>query len=292
MGNGRIIKGVAGFYEVHDGTRIFTCKARGLLRNQHEKPLVGDEVAFAVTDERKGVGNILKILPRKNALIRPAVANVDEMLLVFSSVVPAPNYEMLNRYLVSIHDTGLPVRFIVTKTDLSNEDHNAFIRAQFLNLPCPMHFVSSVTGEGILELKSALRKKTVTLAGPSGVGKSALVNALLSEERMETGTLSQKIDRGKNTTRHAELLYIGEDAYILDTPGFTSVDFDFVKAENLALCFDEFLPHLVNCRFRSCMHLKEPDCAVKTAVEQKLISDSRYDSYVHMAEHLIRLRRY
>lgn len=292
MTEGRIIKGIAGFYYVHDGENVYECKAKGIFRNKKEKPMVGDFVRFEPVDEVQKTGNITDILPRASQLIRPEAANVDQMLVVFSASVPSPNYEMINRYLVSIHDLELPVHLLITKIDLAEKPALKEIEDQFLNVPVALHFVSSKTGEGMEELKDVLKGKVSCLSGPSGVGKSSLLNGLLGESRMEVGELSRKIERGKNTTRHTELFYVGENTYVMDTPGFTSVDFDSVNPVNLPLMFDEFIPYLVHCRFSDCTHRKEKDCAVCAALSDGKISRTRYDSYVNMYDYLINLRRY
>ena len=292
MSEGRIVKGIAGFYYVHDGVNLFECKAKGILRNQKEKPLVGDLVTFDTVSLTDKTGNITGILPRKSEFIRPAVANIDEILLVFSGSVPSPNFEMLNRYLASVSDYEVPVRLVVTKADLCDKNVFSEISENFKNIGSPIHFVSSKTGEGMEELSEALTGKISVLAGPSGVGKSSLINGLFGRDLMEVGELSRKIERGKNTTRHAELFFLRENTYILDTPGFTSVDFDSVSPENLGLCFPEFLPHLVHCKFSSCTHMREPGCAVRNAVESGAIAAIRYKSYVNMYTHLNSLRRY
>lgn len=292
MSEGVIIKGISGFYYVHDGETTWECKARGLFRNKNEKPLVGDRVTFDVVSDETKTGNVTSIFPRKSEMIRPAVSNVDQILIVFSAVTPDPNFEMLNRYIVSVHDAEIPIAFVVTKTDLTTKEHLQEIQEQWKSLEIPFHFISSKMNEGMAELKEALSGKISVLAGPSGVGKSSLVNALLGGQHMEVGELSRKISRGKNTTRHAELFSLNHDSYILDTPGFTAVDFDFVNPENLPLYFDEFVPYTVHCKFTSCRHMTEPGCAVKEAVNKGIIAKSRYESYTSMLTYLQNLRRY
>ena len=289
---GRIIRGIAGFYYVYSGGETYECKAAGIFRNRKVKPLVGDLVAFDLVSEKERTGQIRSIEERKNTLIRPAVSNVDQLFLLFSAVSPAPNYVELNRYLVTVGELELPVVLVVTKCDLADPETRSSVRKAFLHAPYDMYFVSSLTGEGAEELREALSCRTTVFSGPSGVGKSSLLNLLVGGEVMAVGDLSKKIERGRNTTRHAELFSIGKDSFVLDTPGFTAVDIDRLKPENLALSFGEMIPHLTKCRYPSCAHLKEPDCAVKQAVEAGEISRIRYESYAEMMRYLTQIRRY
>ena len=287
---GRIIRGVGGFYYVVSGDRVFVTKAAGILRNRKMKPLVGDLVSFETLED--GTGRITELLPRKSELIRPAVANADRLVLVFSAVNPSPNFTELNRYLISVEDLELPVFLVVTKSNLVKDAGRERILSAFRHTGYPIFFISSVTGEGIEEVGKALEHSVNVFSGPSGVGKSSFLNALVGHEAMEVGELSEKIGRGKNTTRHAELFTLPNETFLLDTPGFTSVDIDFVKPENLALMFHEMIPYTAKCRYPSCRHHKEPDCAVKAAVEAGMISEERYQSYLTMLTHLSSLRRY
>ena len=276
---GRIVKGIAGFYYVQSAEGLFACRAKGIFRKDGVKPLVGDNVLFDVVSYDDREGNVTEVLPEKNRLVRPEVANVDQIFLIFSGSVPAPNYEMLNRYLVTVHDYGVPVCLVVNKTDLCTPEVTEEIRKNYEGAPYPMFFVSVRTGEGTEALEEALKGKVTVLAGPSGVGKSSLVNHLFREERMETGSLSERIARGKNTTRHAELFALGDDTFICDTPGFTAVDVKDIEPENLILYFDELVPYSLRCRYSNCAHMKEKDCAVKQAVRDGLVSRSRYLAY-------------
>ncbi len=292
---GRITKGIAGFYYVHDGRHLYECKAKGIFRKNHEKPLVGDHVQFSVISEEEKTGHIEEILPRKNNLIRPEIANVDQIFLQFSAASPAPNYDMLNRYLVMVHDREIPVHLVINKSELVGEEERQKTEKAFAGTCYPIHFISVKENAGIDEIRAIMAGKVTALAGPSGVGKSSLMNLLLGDRVMETGDLSRKIERGKNTTRHSELFFLQEDTFLFDTPGFSSVEVDFIEKEDLQYTFDEFLPFIPECRYlTSCKHMKERecDCAVKRAVKDGRIARERYDSYVLMFEHLADIRRY
>ena len=277
--NGRIVKAIAGFYYVQSEEGLFACRAKGIFRKDGVKPLVGDNVLFDVVSYDDKEGNVTAVEPSKNRLIRPEVANVDQIFLIFAGTVPQPNYEMLNRYLVTVHDYDIPVCLIVNKTDLCSDEVTEEIRKNYEHAPYRLFFVSAKTGEGMKELGEQLKDRVTVLAGPSGVGKSSLVNVLCKEERMETGALSERIDRGKNTTRHAELFSLDPNTFICDTPGFTAIDVAGIEPENLILYFDELVPYSLKCRYTNCAHMKEKDCAVKQAVRDGLVSRSRYLTY-------------
>ncbi len=289
---GRITKGIAGFYYVHDGEDLYECKAKGIFRKNREKPLTGDHVEFSVISREEKTGNIDKILERKNRLLRPEVANVDGIFLVLACVKPEPNFDMLNRYLVLNEEAEIPVSFVLNKTDLTDEEGIRKLENEFINTGYPFYPVSAKDGTGFEEVLKAMNGKVISLAGPSGVGKSSIMNRILGHDRMETGGLSEKIDRGKNTTRHSELFYLGENTYLFDTPGFTSVEVESVQPENLPLCFPEFRPYLNACRFHDCEHLNEPDCSVKAAVSEGKIALSRYQSYRNIHAYLKDMKKY
>jgi len=289
---GRIVKGIAGSYYVHDSAVLYECSAKGIFRKNHEKPLPGDTVDFEVLSEQEHTGHILSILPRRNSLLRPEVANVDQVLVIFAVQSPDPNMEMLNRYLVTLTDREIPAVLVISKTDLAEEKRCEELKREFVNTGFPVLFLSVKERRGLSELQEVLKGKVTALAGPSGVGKSSLLNALLDRETMETGELSRKISRGKNTTRHSEIFFLGEDTYLFDTPGFTSVEPEYLNPENLQLYYPEFAPYLGSCRFNSCLHRREPDCAVKAAVKAGMISLSRYSSYLNLYDYLNSIRRY
>ncbi|MDO4323441.1 MAG: ribosome small subunit-dependent GTPase A [Lachnospiraceae bacterium] len=290
---GKIIKGVGGFYYVHaqDGG-IYECRAKGIFRKDKIKPLVGDNVRISVLDGEQKTGNVDSILPRRNALIRPAAANVDQALVVFAVASPKPNLNLLDRFLISMEQQHIPVAICFNKTDLTEPEE--LLRLQEIYAGCgnQVRFVSVEKQEGIDEIQGLLEGKTTIVAGPSGVGKSSLTNALQSEVQMEVGEVSRKIDRGKHTTRHTELIVLRRDTYFLDTPGFSSLYLQGIEYEELKDYFPEFVPYEPYCRFQGCMHLSEPDCGVKEALAEGKISQPRYDNYVLLAAELKDKKKY
>ena len=290
---GKIVKGISGFYYVHVvGTGIYECKAKGAFRNQKIKPLVGDNVEIAVVDEEKRIGNVEEILPRTKELIRPAVSNIDMALVIFAAAKPDPNFNLLDRFLCMMEYQKVPVTICFNKSDLVDEAQRAALRAIYEPAGYPILFTSAKTGENIENLKALLKGKTTALAGPSGVGKSSLTNTLQDQVEMETGQISTKIERGKHTTRHSEIIPLGEGSYIMDTPGFSSMDVPGFEKEDIWTCYPEFLPHEPYCRFQGCSHINEPDCGIKEAVAEGKISKVRYDNYVLIYEEKKQMRKY
>ena len=278
---GKIIKGIAGVYEVYtENAGIWECKPKGIFRNQKRKPLVGDNVTLELLDIEKKKALIVELLPRKSELIRPAVANVDQAVIVFAVKDPEPNWNLLDRFLILMKKQNIPVVICFNKIDLISEEDCIEIEKGYRNSGYEIQFLSAKKEVGTEQLKSILKKKTTVLAGPSGVGKSTLVNLLQSEIVMETGAVSEKIRRGKHTTRHSEFIWLEEDTYILDTPGFSSLEIEGIEAEELKEYFPEFIPLEEQCRFRGCVHENEPDCAVKVAVKEGSIARRRYESYL------------
>ena len=277
---GKIVKGISGFYYVHVvGTGIYECKAKGVFRNRKVKPLVGDNVEIVVLDEEKHLGNVEEILPRKNELIRPAVSNIDMALVIFAAAKPDPNFNLLDRFLCMMEYQKVPVTICFNKCDLVSEEEKENLQKIYAPAGYDILFTSVKTGENIDRLKALLAEKTTTVAGPSGVGKSSLVNELQTDVRMQTGAISDKIGRGKHTTRHSEIISIGQDTYIMDTPGFSSMDLPGFEKEDLWTCYPEFVPYEPECRFIGCSHIGEPDCGVKNALAEGKISRVRYDNY-------------
>ena len=290
---GKIVKGIGGFYYVHVETvGVYECRAKGIFRKDHRKPLMGDNVEISVLDKEKKLGNVDELLPRKNELIRPAVANVDQALVVFAASSPKPNLNLLDRFLISMQQKSVPVQICFNKADLVNGEELSRLAKIYENCGCGVLFASVLERSGLEELKKLLEGKTTVVAGPSGVGKSSLTNYLQPKAAMEVGEVSQKIDRGKHTTRHTELIWIWRDTYFLDTPGFSSLYLQNLLREELKDYFPEFEPYENDCRFQGCMHISEPDCAVKKALADGKIHSSRYDNYLLLAEELKNVRRY
>ncbi|MDY3248845.1 MAG: ribosome small subunit-dependent GTPase A [Candidatus Choladocola sp.] len=292
---GKIIKGIGGFYYVHgqDGN-VYECRAKGIFRKDKIKPLVGDNVEMSVIDGQALTGNVDAILPRKNVLIRPAAANVDQALVVFAMASPKPNLNLLDRFLISMEQQSIPVVICFNKMDLTDSETVKELREAYEGCGSEVLFLSVARQEGMEEVRNLLRGKTTVVAGPSGVGKSSLTNALQPGVRMEVGEVSRKIDRGRHTTRHTELIVLPfeERTYFLDTPGFSSLYLQGIACEELKEYFYEFTPYEPYCRFQGCMHLSEPDCAVKEALQEGKISRLRYENYVQLSQELKNIRKY
>lgn len=289
---GKIIKGIAGFYYVNTTEGIVECKAKGIFRKEQIKPLVGDLVTIELTDEEKLLGNIVDILPRKNQLIRPAAANIDQALVIFAIVKPDPNYNLLDRFLINMEQQKLPCIICFNKKDIASEEEKSELVAAYGGCGYEVLFVSGKQNDGIEEIKSCLQGKTTVVAGPSGVGKSTIINAICPQAQMETGEISRKIERGKHTTRHAELFAVSEDTYICDTPGFTSLSLFDMEKEDLQGFYPEFAEYEKNCKFGGCSHISEPVCGVKEALNGGKISRVRYENYVMLYEELKGRKKY
>ena len=290
---GKIVKGIAGFYYVHVvESGLYECKAKGVFRKEKIKPLVGDLVEIDILDEEEKKGNIVDVLERKNELIRPAVANVDQALVVFAVTKPKPHFNLLDRFLIMMESKGIPVILCFNKKDIATEPEIEKIKEIYESCGYQMIFTSAVENENIEEVKQLLRGKTTVIAGPSGVGKSSLINIFQPNVQMETGTISEKIERGKHTTRHSELIWIENGTYIMDTPGFSSLYTNEFEKEELKYYFTEFAPFEGQCRFQGCDHVHEPGCAVKAAIEKGKIHTVRYENYLEMYKELKDRRRY
>lgn len=284
---GKIVKGIAGFYYVHvSGRGVYECKAKGIFRKDNIKPLVGDDVEIEITDAANYKGNIISILPRRNSLIRPAVANIDQALVIFAVSKPEPNYNLLDRFLIMMRRQGLECIICFNKRDIASKEERAAIRTIYENSGCTVLFASAMEKEGMEEIAAVLKDKTTAVAGPSGVGKSSIINCLQKNKTMETGAISEKIERGKHTTRHSELISISDRTYIMDTPGFSSLSLFDMEKDELKNYYPEFTPYEEKCKFLTCAHIHEPMCGVKDALELGKISQVRYDNYVAFYEEL------
>ncbi|MBD5548150.1 MAG: ribosome small subunit-dependent GTPase A [Lachnospiraceae bacterium] len=289
--NGKIIKGIAGFYYVHTSAGLVECKAKGIFRKDKIKPLVGDDVEIELTDETPLTGNIVQILPRRNALIRPASANIDQALVIFAIVKPNPNYNLLDRFLITMEKQKLKAVICFNKKDIAAPEERRELEEAYGRCGYQVLFVSGIGRQGMDEIRKCLKGKTTVVAGPSGVGKSTIINALYPEANMETGEISRKIDRGKHTTRHAQLFALDEDTFIMDTPGFTSLSLGEMEKEELQGYYPEFAEYEKNCRFGGCAHISEPVCGIKDALAEGKISQVRYHNYVVLYEELKNKRK-
>ncbi len=290
---GKIIKGIAGFYYVHvREAGIFECRAKGIFRKEKIKPLAGDNVEIDIISQKEQTGNIIRILPRNNALVRPAVANVDQALVIFAVDKPKPNFNLLDRFLIMMEQQQVETVICFNKQDLAKEEELHRLRQMYESCGYRILFASAVNRQGLDQLFQVLDQKTTTVAGPSGVGKSSLINLLQPKAAMETGAISEKIERGRHTTRHSQLIHIQDRTYMIDTPGFSSLDLTGIEAQELKDYFREFGEYEPCCRFQGCSHVKEPDCGVKQALEEGKISLSRYENYTILYEELKNRKKY
>ena len=278
---GRIIRSLSGFYEVQTARGSVTCRARGILRKERVTPLTGD---LCQISREKGKGMVERILPRKNSFIRPAVANLDALVVFAANVNPVTEPFLIDRVAAIAGNQEVPVILCINKCDLDPAlDLERVYRAAGFRVIV----TSAETGQGVEELRQAVRGKLTAFTGNSGVGKSSILNRLCPELALETGEVSEKLGRGRHTTRHVELYAIGEDTFVADTPGFSSFDtdqMDVILKENLQYAFPDFGPYIGRCQFADCAHLKEPGCAVRGALEAGDIQPSRYDSYCRLYE--------
>lgn len=290
---GKIVKGIAGFYYVDvDEVGIYQCKAKGIFRKRKQSPLIGDNVEIEVTHEGDMEGNIIKLLPRRNELIRPTVSNVDQAFIVFAVAHPDPNINLLDRFLVAVSMNDIDAVVCFNKTDLLTDEEIKVYSDIYELAGYHTMTVSATEDESLAEIEELLKGKTTVFAGPSGVGKSSIINLIQEHTHMETGKVSDKIKRGKHTTRHANLIPIDSKSYVVDTPGFSSLQLDNLDIDDLKLHFREFELYEPECKFGGCNHVNEPKCGVKDAVKDKRISESRYKSYLHIYEELKDIRRW
>lgn len=290
---GKIVKGIAGFYYVHtEEYGVLECKAKGIFRNRSIKPLVGDDVSVELLDKESLTGNITDVLPRRNELIRPAVANVDQAVVIFAAAEPEPNLNLLDRFLLMMTKQEVDTVICFNKADLISDKRLQELETTYRDCGYRTLFISAREQRGTADLRELLVGRTTVLAGPSGVGKSTVMNLMQPEAGMQTGTVSEKIKRGKHTTRHSELFYLAPDTYLMDTPGFSSLYVTDMEKEELQQYFYEFRDFATECRFADCVHIGEADCAVKQAVAAGRISSIRYENYLQMYQELQNKKKY
>lgn len=290
---GKITKGIAGFYYVYaeDG-EVYECKAKGIFRKDNRKPLVGDNVEIQVLDAQEKEGSISAILPRKNQLVRPAVANVDQAFVIFAVEDPKPNFMLLDRFLIMMEREQIPTVICFNKKDLESGREGEEWKEIYEKCGYPVILSSTKNGEGVEAIRRALEGKTTVVAGPSGVGKSSVTNCVQSGVFMETGEISRKLKRGRHTTRHSQVIPVGRDTFLVDTPGFSSLYLTDMEEQELKSYFPEFAVYEPQCRFQECRHVKEPGCGIKEAVEAGRISRLRYGNYLGLYQELKEKRRY
>ncbi len=278
---GRIVRSISGFYDVQTPGKLISCRARGILRKNGQSPLTGDMVEISV---EKGKGMVEKILPRRNSFVRPAVANIDALVVFAANVNPVTEPFLIDRVAAIAGDQEVPVYLCVNKCDL---DPALDLKRIYSHAGFPVICTSAETGEGVEALRDLIRGKLTAFTGNSGVGKSSILNRLSPQLALPTGEVSEKLGRGRHTTRHVELYDLGEDTYVMDTPGFSSFDtdqMDVILKENLQYAFPDFGPYVGSCQFRDCTHRQEPGCAVTKALAEGEIEPTRYDSYCKLYE--------
>lgn len=285
MPTGQIRKALSGFYYVYDNGKLIQTRARGVFRNRGQSPLVGDYVTYTIEGENDGT--VTEIEPRKNELVRPPIANIDQAFLVFSAIEPDFNLHLLDRFLVVIEGYQIEPIIIVTKMDLLTDSERQKVQQDadyYQQIGYTVLFTFKGDSNLTDQISSMLKGQISVLAGQSGVGKSTLLNTLLPELDLKTGEISSALGRGKHTTRHVELIEL-RGGLLADTPGFSTFEMDHLEKEELSSCFPEM--DKLSCRFRGCLHLKEPGCAVKEAVEQGTIAEFRYQHYLQFLEEIM-----
>jgi ribosome biogenesis GTPase len=286
---GIIIKGIAGFYYVKTEEKVYQCKARGIFKKDGITPYVGDEVIIEIIDEEEAVVN--EILPRKNSFIRPPIANVDCFVIVTAAARPQPNPDIIDKFLVMAEKNHTDIIICINKIDLVSEENRRVLENIYKDI-YPVVCICGATGDGIQQLAELMGTRKCALAGPSGTGKSTVLNRLQTRFLVETGDISEKTKRGKHTTRHVELFETDSGALVFDTPGFTSFDILDAEAEELHFLYPEMVPFIGGCKYDDCRHVKEPDCCVRAAVTSGQIHESRYQSYLNQYKEIQEKKKY
>ncbi len=292
MLDGRILKGVGGFYYVYTDEGVYQCRARGLFRKQSLKPLAGDRCRVELTHTDDVEGNVTEIFPRRNALVRPPVANIDQALVIFAMHSPEPVWGLLDRFLIMMERASIPSVICINKDDLAIRSEASDIARIYGSAGYRLIFTSAKEKTGMDELKEILEGKVTSVAGPSGAGKSSIINALVGKELMETGDISRKLKRGKQTTRHTELIHLWGDTFIFDSPGFSAMELPDMDEADLAGCFPEMRPFIGQCYYADCTHTHEPDCRIAEETDKGTIIRDRYDSYVDIFREMHERKRF
>ncbi len=282
MPSGIILKGIGGFYYVSSDDDVYECKARGIFRKDELIPLTGDKVTFSITDPSLKKGTIDVIMERTTVLTRPAAANIDQLVVVIAARSPEPDMLLLDKILVTAAKKGITAVICISKTDLDPDDNRAEIRSSYLKAGYTLIETSSGESAGFNHLRDALKDHVTVFAGQSGVGKSTLLNRVANNFVMQTGSISSRIERGRHTTRHTELIKLSDGGFVVDTPGFSSFELAEIPHTQLQYLFPEFADHIGNCRFTGCSHVNEPDCGVKNAVAEGSISTGRYQRFAEL----------
>jgi len=278
---GRVVKGIGGFYYVYDGEQTYMGKARGILKRNKELIYVGDVVDFELDDNNECIIN--KIVERKNSLIRPPVSNLQMLVVVFAAANPEVNFPVIDKLIAACETKDIEIAICVSKRDLVNDARLEELTATYSNI-YPTVAVNGTSGDGVDELFEIIKGKNVALAGPSGVGKSTITNWIVGHGTAETGSVSEKTQRGRHTTRHVEIFALADGTFLYDTPGFTSLEMPQMEARDVSRLFPEFRAHTGECKYADCIHINEPECAIKTALADGEIARTRYDSYLMMIE--------
>ncbi len=291
MVEGIIIKGIGGFYYVKVNNSVLECRARGIFRKKNIKPLVGDKVKVEIIDEKK-TGYIYEICSRKNELFRPPVSNVDHVVIVFSISNPNPNLWLIDRFLLLAEYQNIEITICINKIDLYKDKKSEQISNIYRKIGYRVIKTSCIQKKGIEDLKAVLKGKISVIAGPSGVGKSSLLNCIQANLKLKTGEISKKTNRGKHTTRSTELLELNNGGWVVDTPGFSSLNIDFITNDELDKYFIDIKKYKEQCKFANCKHINEPKCGVKEACKKGNIDENRYNNYVNFFNEIIQKRRY